>query len=338
MKTEQTMRVAVFESYKKGADAHKSIHLDTRAVPEPRANELLVRVHMTSLNAADGLLLQGSPWVIRMSQGVFRPRKENRVLGSDLVGKVVACGSPEDRHLIGSMVMADVSDSGRGSLAEYIRIPRSTSIVISDEISLESAAALPLAGSTALQALRNKLAISTGERILILGASGGVGHLAVQLARNIGCIVCAVCSEKNIELAKKSGAAEVFDYRKINIIEQSELLGSFNSVLDVASSYTMAEIEPLLADGGKYVRIGGSLKRLFGVMFGGKRFGKKTKKSFGTYLQKVDLSDLETLVELLVGGHLTPHIDAVYPLENVQEAFRYFIEEHPQGKVLISCL
>lgn len=305
--------------------------------PQPKPKEVLVRITMTSINAADSLLLQGKPAVLRCSQGFFRPKKHKQVLGSDLVGEVVGCGTKATKFSVGERVYGDLSDYKRGTFAEYICVSEEVILKLPDDVSDEHAASLPLAASTALQALREKGRVCSKQNVLIIGASGGVGNFAIQLVCHVGAFPTALCSARNSDIATLSGARTVIDYVKTDIRNDVSLYGIFNCILDTRGSYTMEELEPLLAAKGMYILVGGSIRSLGRVMFSGKRYSKKTKKTFTTYLQKANKQDLGWLIELLQKGVLHPHIDAVYPLAQIREAFRYYSEEHAQGKILISC-
>jgi NADPH:quinone reductase-like Zn-dependent oxidoreductase len=227
--------------------------------------------------------------------------------------------------------MGDIFGYGFGGFAEYAAAPEKFLSLKPSRLSFEEAAALPLAGMTVLQALRNMGNIQKGQKILIVGSSGGVGTLAVQLAKHFGMIVTGVCSSKNVEQKNLLGADKVIDYKKEDFGKDT---GVYDLILAVNGSYPLSKYMKCLNRNGKYVMVGGKLSQILRTLFFGKLMSLGSRK-MSFLFAKSNQKDLETLCELAQEGSLKPVIEKVYPLENTGEAMQYAAEGHASGKLVI---
>ena len=228
-------------------------------------------------------------------------------------------------------MVGDLSDFGFGGFAEYVVAPEKALILKPEKISFEDATALPLAGITALQALRDKGNIQKGQQVLIIGCSGGVGTFAVQLAKYFGAVVAGVCSTKNLKQTSLLGANYVIDYTKEDF---TKINRTYDLILAINGNYPLSACKPLLNPNGKYIMIGGSLKQIFkSILFGWlMSFGSK-KMTFLT--ARSNQKDLEFIVKLVEDGKIKPVIYKFYKLDKAADAMRYLTEQHAQGKVVI---
>jgi NADPH:quinone reductase-like Zn-dependent oxidoreductase len=306
------------------------LQLDTVPIPRPRAGEVVVRVHATSLNPLDWHMLRGEPWLARLGNG-FRRRKHPGI-GADLAGEVVAVGDGVTDLQVGDRVFG----TGQGSFAQYAVAKPGNVARIPDGVSDADAAALPVAGITALQAVE-AAAMEPGSRVLVVGASGGVGTLAVQLARAAGAVVTGVCSTGNLELVRGLGASEVVDYTAGGL---DELHDSFDAIIDSIGSISTRRCKQLLRPGGVLVVVGGPDRgRLLGPM----THLAKVKLAFVTggrrarpFLAKLDRAALEELGAHLVAGRLRAVVDRTVPLIQLPEALAYLETRRARGKVVVT--
>ncbi|HKK21913.1 MAG TPA: NAD(P)-dependent alcohol dehydrogenase [candidate division Zixibacteria bacterium] len=297
--------------------------------PEPADNQVLVKVHAASLNALDWHVLRGEPFLVRLfGFGLFKPK--HRILGADVAGRVEAIGAEVSRFKVGDEVIA----SGMGGFAEYTCFRERTIAPKPASISFEQAAALPVAGITALQALRDKGKIQPGQHVLVNGASGGVGTYAVQIAKALGAKVTGVCSTRNVEMVRSIGADHVIDYSKEQFWQNES---EYDLVADAAAFYPVSRSLRALKPGGRYVLIGGSadLISLIQGMVMNPIIAKMKGKHVASFIADVNQSDLEFLGRFLEEGKITSVIDRKYPLRETAAATRYMEEEHVRGKVII---
>ncbi len=308
------------------------MHLEEVPRPTPKDNEVLVKIHASSVNAADGHFLRGTPFFVRAMAGVRKPKQP--ILGGDIAGRVEAVGSKVTRFQPGDEVFGDVADCGFGGFAEHVSVPADVLIAKPDNVSFEQAAAVPVAGLTALQALRTYGGLQAGQKVLVNGASGGVGSHAVQLAKALGAEVTAVCSTGKMELVRKLGADHVIDYTQEDFTKSGQ---RYDLILGVNGHHKLSAYKRALSPKGTYVAIGGTWGQIFGALFLGpflSLFGRKKIKNMGSALTTP--ADLATLRDLLASGDITPEIDRRYPLEETADAMRYFNEGHTRGKVVIT--
>lgn len=287
--------------------------------PVPTDKEVLIRVNAVSLNAAD---------YRSMKMGLI---PEKKIFGADVAGTIEAAGKNITLFKPGDEVMGDLAGYGFGGLAEYVTAPEKALISKPQNISFEAAATLPLAGMTALQALRNKGDVQRGEKVLILGSAGSVGPFAVQLARHFGAEVTGVCSTRNIDQTLSSGADHVIDYTKENPLGGTR---RYDLILGINGNYPLFSIRQSLSPYGRYVMVGGALTQIFKSLLFGRllSFGSKKMKSLAA---KPNRQDLEFLASLLSDGTIKPVIDRRYPLEKSGEAMNYICGGHSAGKVII---
>ncbi len=299
--------------------------------PAPRENEVLVKVHATSINAADWHLLTADIFLVRLNMGLLKPK--NTILGCDISGLVEAVGSDVKQFKPGDMVFGDVYGDNFGGFAEYVIAPESVLALKPANLSFEEAAAVPLAARTALQGLRDLGHIQPGQKVLINGASGGVGTFAVQVAKYFGAEVTAVCSTGNLDMARTLGANHVIDYTKEDFTKNGQ---QYDLILAANGYHPISDYKRALSPRGIYVMSGGSLAQLFQVMLQGSRMSKKDGQQLGNLTLKPNPKDLPLLKELLETGKVVPVIDRRYSLSEVPEALRYFGVGHSKGKIVIT--
>lgn len=306
------------------------------AKPVPQEDEVLIKIHAASLNSRDLRMLRAKPIFMRlMPGGLFHPK--NKILGADFSGVIQAAGQIVKQLQPGDEVYGFMPRStGRGTLAEYVCA--SGKLVAPKPINLtfEQAAAVPLAAMTALQGLRDKGDIQPGQRVLIQGASGGVGTFAVQIAKALGAEVTAVCSTRNVEMARSLGAGQVIDYRKVDFT-QSGL--QYDLILVVNGYHPLSDYRRALKPNGTLVISGGSLVTLFQASRKAKRIPNSGENhKVAVVSLKPNLEDLIFVKKLLETGEITPVIDGCYPIERASEAFWYVEKERPRGKVVITMI
>jgi NADPH:quinone reductase-like Zn-dependent oxidoreductase len=311
----------------------KVLQLREVAKPTPQDGEVLIRIHAASINARDWRLLRAKPFFVRlMPGGLLRPR--NAILGADLAGRIEAVGSHITRFRPGDEVFGCLpSSTGRGTFAEYVCAEEHLIAPKPANVTFEQAAAVPLAAMTALQGLRDSGRIQVGQKVLINGASGGVGTFAVQIAKVLGAEVTAVCSTRNVDMVRSLGADHVVDYRK----EDSTGGGQrYDLILAVNGYHPMSDYLRALRSGGRCVVVGGSMLQLIQAA-SNRQQTPGTGDPIVVVLSLVQRQkDLVQIEEFLESGKIRAVVDAVYPLSKTAEAFWYFENEHPRGKTVIS--
>lgn len=287
--------------------------------PVAGSGQVLVRMVSTSLNALD---------YRSISIGAL---PKSRIFGAAIAGVVEAVGAGTKVFAVGDAVMGDAADCGLGGLAEYVAVPENILTRKPASITFEQAAALPVAATTALQALRNKGKLSAGQKVLVYGASGGVGIYAIQMARLLGAEVTALCSEKNIAQAQALGASYAMDYRTFDFKREVK---RFDLIVAINGNQPLRAYLRLLHRGGRLVVVGGALSQIFRAMFFGPllSIGSKKVKLLAAKPIPEDLAQVATWV---AEGRITPVIDRRYPLAQTAEAMRYLEKEHSPGKVII---
>jgi NADPH:quinone reductase-like Zn-dependent oxidoreductase len=300
--------------------------------PTPKDDEVLVKIHAASVNAADWHLLTADIFLVRlMTGGLLKPRKQS--LGLDVAGQVEAVGKNVKQFRPGDAVFGDISESGYGSFAEY-GCGREDDLALKPaNVTFEQAAAVPVAALTALQGLRDKGNIQPGQKVLINGASGGVGTFAVQLARYFGAEVTAVCSTRNVDTARSLGADHVIDYAQEDFTENGQ---HYDLILAVNGYHPIAHYKRALSPNGIYLMAGGAPAQMFEALLLAPWMSMTGSKKMGVVSAKPKKQDLEFLRELLEAGKVVPVIDRCYPLSETAEALRYLGEGHARGKVVIT--
>ncbi|HZM76062.1 MAG TPA: NAD(P)-dependent alcohol dehydrogenase [Candidatus Limnocylindrales bacterium] len=316
------------------------LRLDEVEKPVPGPDQVLVRVEAASVNARDWHFMRGDPVLARLSSpalGMGAPKVKIR--GSDFAGRVEAVGGAVTRFRPGDEVYGDLRE-GDGAFAEYLCAPQSQVEPKPSRLSFEQAAAAPLAGCTALAGLRDAAQLQAGQRVLINGASGGVGTFAVQIAKSFGANVTAVCSTRNVELVRSLGADRVVDYTR----EDFSGTGRHDAVFDLVGNRSLADLRRALTPGGIVVLSGGGVsgngKAKFagpmGLMIKGMVVGRFSRDRIRLLTDTSPGKYLAPLSKLLEAGEVTPVIDRGFPLEEVPQAIRYVETEHARAKVVIT--
>jgi NADPH:quinone reductase-like Zn-dependent oxidoreductase len=317
------MRAALVRSY-------GSLEAAEVEMPSPAAGEALVRVRATSLNAVDWYGFTGRPYLARPLMGLRRPKAPE--VGADFAGVVEAVGEGFDALAPGD----EVYGSQGGAFAEYVaagdaiaRKPRN--------LSFEEAAAVPLAGFTALQGLRDHGAVEPGQRVLVNGASGGVGTYALQIAKALGAEVHAVCSSRNVDQARELGAVRVFDYAREDFTRSGV---RYDVLFDNAGNRSWRSMRRVLEPQGKVVLVGGPRrKRLLGPLGHIARvtvLSKIGQRTATFFIAKPNSADLEALCELIEQGHVRPVVEQRYDFAQIADAMRVMGEGHARGKLVVS--
>ncbi len=287
--------------------------------PVPTGDQVLIKIMAVSVNAAD---------YRSMRYGIIPPRS---IYGADVAGEVEAVGPAVTRFKIGDGVFGDILKWGSGGFAEYVATPEKAVALKPASVPFEKASTISMAGITALQGLRNLGSIQTGQRVLIVGAGGGVGNFAVQLAKYFGAQVTAVCGPKNAETVRSLGADRVIDYTQSSFTAEKQ---KYDLILAVNGSYRLAELRRALNANGIMVMAGGSLVQLGRQMLFGWLYSLGSQKM---YLLKAEpnTDDLAFLIKLVEDGKLKIVIDRTYPLAETAEAMKYANKGHALGKVVI---
>jgi 2-desacetyl-2-hydroxyethyl bacteriochlorophyllide A dehydrogenase len=300
--------------------------------PAPKDDDVLVKVEAASINAAEGHLVSGKPFIMRlMGIGFLKPKKT--IPGAAIAGRVEAVGKNVRQFKPGDAVFGDLSDCGWGGFAEYVCTSENALALKPANLTFEQAAAVPLAAVTALQGLRGKGQIQTGQKVLINGASGGVGTFAVQLARAFGAEVTAVCSTGNVDLVRSLGADHVIDYTQEDFTKNGQ---SYDLIIAANGYHPISDYKRALSPTGIYVTTGGSEAQMYQAMLQGRWISMTGSKKMSNMLAKPNQKDLLFMKELLEAGTVRPVIDRSYPLSEVPEALRYLEEGHARGKVVIT--
>ena len=302
--------------------------------PAPLDDEVLVEVHTASVNAYDWHFLTADVFLIRLTgAGFLKPK--NTMLGADIAGRVEAVGRSVKQFQPGDEVFG-MARRSHGGFAEYVCARESSLVLKPDNISFEEAAATPMAALTALQGLRDKGQIQPGQKVLINGASGGVGTFAVQIAKSFGAEVTAVCSTGKLDLARSIGADHVIDYTREDFTKKGQL---YDLILVANGDQSIIEYRRALTPTGICVLAGGganSIAQILLDMLLGLWFSKTGEKKIGSFLANVNQEDFEVLKDLLESGKVKPVIDRRYPLQETAAALRYIGEGHAKGKVIIT--
>ena len=277
--------------------------------------------------------MRANPFFIRLVPGGFLQPK-NKILGADVAGRVEAVGSNVRQFQPGDEVFGYLpSATGRGTFAEYVCAKENAITLKPANLTFEQAAAVPLAAMTALQGLRDKGNIQPGQKVLIHGASGGVGTFAVQIAKAFGAEVTAVCSTRNLEMVRSLGAEHVIDYRKEDFTQNGQ---QYDLILAVNGYHPISDYLRALKPEGTYVVAGGSMLQLFQAASNGKRISRTGRQKIVVVSLVQSQKDLVFIKELLESGKVVPVIDGIYPLGRTAEAFRYYEKVHARGKIVIT--
>ena len=300
--------------------------------PTPKDNEILVKVHAASVNYSNSAFVRGKPFIVRlMGSGLLKPK--HKILGSDIAGRVEAVGRNVKQFQPGDEVFGDLSGCGRGGFAEYVAVPENALALKPANITFDEAAAVPEAAVVALQGLRDKGQIQSGQKVLIVGASGGIGTFAVQIAKSFGAEVTGVCSTRNLDMVRSIGADHVIDYTREDFTKSGQ---RYDLILATAGYRSIFDYARALSPKGIYVVTGGSMAQVFQPMFLGPLISMTGTKKMGNLIVRINQKDLVLMKELIEAGKVKPVIDRRYPLSEVAEALRYYGEGHARGKVVIT--
>ena len=306
------------------------LRLDDIDKPVPGSGEVLVRVRAATVNARDWHLMRGDPYVARLTLGISKPKR--RVRGTDFAGTVEAVGPNVRWFGVGDEVYGEV----HGAFAEYVCAPSGVVASKPAGLTFEQAAAVPLAASTALVALRDAAQLGTGQRVLINGASGGVGTFAVQIAKALGAQVTGVCSTAKTDLVTSIGADHVLDYSRDDFADGSQ---RYDLILDIAGNAPLARLRRALTpagtlvlaggeDGGRWTGMSRQLRALARSPF--------TRQRLTMLISRQRGADLETLARLIEAGQLTPVVGKTYPMRHAPDAMRDLLAGHARGKLVLT--
>jgi len=305
------------------------LHLQDVAKPTPQAEDVLVKIQAASINFGDKALVKGEPFLVRlMGYGLLKPK--HAIPGGDIAGRVEAVGSNAKQFQPGDEVFADLGECGFGAYAEFVAVPASVLVQKPVNLTFEEAAAVPQAAVVALQGLRDKGQIQPGHKVLINGASGGVGTFAVQIAKALGVEVTAVCSTKNHDLVRSIGADHVIDYTQEDFTKGEQ---HYDLIFDIVANRSVSDYMRVLTPQGNYVACAFNATSLFLGPFLSKKDGKKAS----SLVHKPNRADLVFMKELLEVGKVVPVIDRCFPLSEVPEAMRWLENGRHRGKVVIIC-
>jgi NADPH:quinone reductase-like Zn-dependent oxidoreductase len=306
--------------------------LDLKDIDTPVITDeaVLVRVHAAAVGKGDWLTVQGLPYVARMRYGL--PKPKHPVPGFDVAGRIEAVGSNVTRLQSGDAVFGWCD----GSFAEYASVPEDQLVLKPSNLTFEQAAAVPISGFAALQALRDTGGVQPGQTVVVIGASGGVGSFAVQLAKAFGAEVTGVCSTKSLEMVRSIGADQVIDYTQEDFTRTGR---RYDLILEMAGNRSLADLRRALTPKGTLVLVGGSGGRWF--MGTGRTLRAVLVSPFvgqrlRSFLSKPRGADLVVLKDLIDAGKITPVIDRAFPLSETPEAIRYVGERSTKGKTVIT--
>ena len=298
--------------------------------PVPKADEVLIKVQAASVTFGDLAAVKGEPFMVRFTLGLREPKFP--IPGKDVAGIVEAVGADVKQFKPGDEVFGDLSESGWGAYAEYVAVSESALVQKPTNVTFEAAAAVPESAVVALQGLRSKGNIQSSQKVLIYGASGGIGTFAVQLAKSFGAEVTGVCSTRNLEMVRSLGADHVIDYTKEDFTQNGE---QYDLILATAGYRSIFDYKRALAPGGRYVATGGEMAQIFQPMLLGPLVSGGGRKMTNLAM-KPDKKDLTFIKELIEAGKVTPVIDKSFPLSELPKALRYYGEGRSRGKVVVT--
>ncbi len=296
--------------------------------PDPEDNEVRVKIRAAATNPLDWHFMRAAPFIIRFISGLLKPK--HQILGADIAGQVETVGTNVKQFKVGDEVYGAIL---RGGFAEYVCVTEDKLVLKPSNLSFEQAAAVPVAGLTALQCLRDRGQIQSGQKVLIDGASGGVGTFAVQLAKVFGAVVTGVCSTQNVDRVRSIGADQVIDYTREDFTQTGQL---YDLVFDNVGNRSIADIKRILAPTGMYLLNAYAPTLMLQLMLrsGNSKTGGQTMCN--TDVTKPNQADLEYLKALIEADKVISVIDKVYPLSEVADAIRHLEEGHARGKVVIT--
>jgi NADPH:quinone reductase-like Zn-dependent oxidoreductase len=299
--------------------------------PIPKDGEVLVKVIASSINSWDADMLKGNAFIIRLIGGFFKPR--HKILGADIAGIVESVGPNVKDFKPGDEVLGDIAESGFGGYAEYVSVEEKLLAKKSSKMTFDQAAALPQVGLLALQGLRQHGEVQKGQQILINGAGGGVGPIALQYAKYRGAEETCVDIEDKFDMLRSLGADHLIDFRKEDYTKTGK---QYDKILDVIAHRTVSDYKRALKQGGVFSMIGGSMGWLLVQMMLLPLLPSNRNKKVGIMGYKPNRKDLDYLVQLCEEGKVVPIVDRSFDLTKTPDAFRYFISGKFKGKIVIS--
>jgi NADPH:quinone reductase-like Zn-dependent oxidoreductase len=321
------MKAIVYERY----GPPEVFHLEDIEKPTATGDQVLVKVRAVSVNAPDWRTMRADPFFIRATSGLLKPR--NRVLGCDIAGTVEAVGPGVKQFRVGDDVFGDLAHFGYGGFAEYVCPVEKALVRKPAGISFEVAAASPMAGITAIQGLRDHGRVQAGQKVLIVGASGGVGTFAVQIAKSYGAHVTGVDSAHKADIVRAVGADLVLDYARQDFADSGL---TYDVIVDVACHRPIRTYRRCLRPGGVCSLMGGSIPRVLFAMAAGPAASVIGDRRVSVPMWKPgNPADMATLARLADDGSITPTVDRVVPLADLPDAFRHFGAQQHRGKVVI---
>jgi NADPH:quinone reductase-like Zn-dependent oxidoreductase len=300
--------------------------------PIPKDDEVLVRIHAASLNAYDWHMVCADPFLVRLAGvGLFKPK--NKIPGIDMAGTVESVGEKVTQFSPDDEVFGDICECGGGALAEYVAVKEKALVLKPANISFEEAAAVPMAAVTALKAVRDAGKVQPGQKVLVNGASGGVGTYAVQIAKAFGAEVTAVCSTGKLDLMSSLGADHVIDYKKENFTKNGK---QYDLIVAANGYHWIGDYKRALSPNGVHTATGGSLKQIAQAGLLGPLVTMFSGKKMANLASRPGHERLGAVKALLEAGKVKPVIDRIYPLSEGADAFRYLLEGHPKGKIVVA--
>lgn len=299
--------------------------------PTPKGDQILVKIRAVSVNAPDWRVLRATPVLARLHSGLLKPKYP--ILGCDIAGIVEEVGPEAKQFRVGDEVFGDLANFGFGGFAEYVCPTEKALAHKPAGITFEVAAASPMAGMTALQGLRDHGGVRRGHKVLIVGASGGVGTFAVQVAKHLGAEVAAVCSTDNVEMVRELGADHVIDYTREDFTKNGQL---YDVIFAVNGFRSIWDYRSALAPNGTYLMAGGDWPQIQQAMLWGPLLSLLGSKKLRVSPMTPSHDNLVYVGQLLAAGTLTPVIERRYPLSAVPDAMRYYEQRHARGKLIIN--
>ena len=324
---EDTMRAVVYRCY----GSPDVLTQEEVVTPVPADDEVLVKVRAAGVNPLDWHYMRGSPYLMRLSSGLGKP-KDIR-LGRDFAGRVEAVGSKVSKFKVGDAVFGGAA----GAFADYVVLREDRALAhVPENLMFEQAASVPVAAITALQAVRDKGKVQPGQKVLINGASGGVGTFAVQIAKSMGAEVTGVCSTRNLEMVRSIGADHVIDYKNEDYTQGSD---KYDVIIDMVGNRTLLENRKVMRPEGTFVIVGGKSGNWFGPLLrpiSAMLLSPFVDQQFEMILARLDPSDLRALAGLMEDGAVTPVLDRLFEFDEVPDAIRYSESGRARGKIVVS--
>ncbi len=323
----RTMRAVIHARFD---EPRQAIEFAEVAIPTPADDEVLVAMEASGVAIGDWLTITGKPYIARPMFGIRTPRQ--RIAGLEGAGRVVAVGASVTRFSLGDRVFG----FGKGTLAEYVALPEDDLAAVPANLTAEQAAAVPISGLAALQAVRDAGAMKAGDKVLVVGASGAVGTFAVQIAKTFGAIVTGVASTRNVAMVRSIGADHVIDYTKEDLTARNE---TFDVIVNLAGNHKVRDLRAVLAPKGTLVMVGGSggsWTMGFGRTIAAMALNPFVGQKLTGFMAKDSREDLEVLARMLSAGEIVPVIDRTYAVDSTIEALEHVGTRHTSGKNVIT--